>query len=288
MDTYHSQFFAVSANIREGIDIRTTSGSRFVAKGDVRTTNIATIGGADVPNKMDTYHLLGDEEDIRTTVMNPTVDFRWPSSSLGNIKDRVNKDLLMSKNAQRKAESPIVYGDEICSFSNRFGGSSGLMKTRREIEKTQMTSEEPALERLQNESAWVDRLDPSGSLVILAVALLVNLPSSSATPVDVHATMPPKKSAAAIPECSLSDREVLVVVAALRVPKCKPTRVDHGPVPQPSQFNKNLERKDAQLPFFMSLGRLGRGLSERILKDIIRVSNGQNVKTTGRSCTPTR
>ncbi|KAK7606399.1 hypothetical protein BKA81DRAFT_410224 [Phyllosticta paracitricarpa] len=248
---------------------------------------------------------LQTTEDCSLSEINPTVDFRWPSSSLcafipfrfrhkpdtetgENIKDRVNKDLLMSKNAQRKAESPIVYGDEICSFSNRFGGSSGLMKTRREIEKTQMTSEEPALERLQNESAWVDRLDPSGSLVILAVALLVNLPSSSATPVDVHATMPPKKSAAAIPECSLSDREVLVVVAALRVPKCKPTRVDHGPVPQPSQFNKNLERKDAQLPFFMSLGRLGRGLSERILKDIIRVSNGQNVKTTGRSCTPTR
>ncbi|KAK7510225.1 uncharacterized protein IWZ02DRAFT_437350 [Phyllosticta citriasiana] len=55
MDTYHSRFFAVSANIRDDIDIRTTFGSRFVANGDVRTTNIPTIGGADVPNQMDTY-----------------------------------------------------------------------------------------------------------------------------------------------------------------------------------------------------------------------------------------
>ncbi|KAK7510121.1 hypothetical protein IWZ03DRAFT_433832 [Phyllosticta citriasiana] len=44
MDTYHSRFFAVSANIRDDIDIRTTFGSRFVANGDVRTTNIPTIG----------------------------------------------------------------------------------------------------------------------------------------------------------------------------------------------------------------------------------------------------
>ncbi|KAK8189737.1 hypothetical protein BKA81DRAFT_382431 [Phyllosticta paracitricarpa] len=36
-----------------------------------------TIGGADVQNKMDTYHLLGDEEDIRTTVMVRNIPNNW-------------------------------------------------------------------------------------------------------------------------------------------------------------------------------------------------------------------